>query len=186
MGLLQQGMRQEVVDRPVENGVSIDALVQQSGQPEAEVQEGDEMSPLSSVAPAADGQNLNYERLVLMAIEHLTGQEMFMAMLQQAQQGDVGQVVGGAVVQTLLGLQGSAAQAGVQIDNRMLSAASVDVTKQIVGLFAAMGATQDPQQAFRDAIEYGKTLVQGGGQASPPPASGLMPQGVVMDEGMSE
>ncbi len=116
---------------------------------------------------SSGGQRI-YTKLVLMTLQYLMQRDVFMQLVAQAQQGDAGQAIGGGVVRALLGQRQAAQQAGMQIDTGMLSAASVEIAQRLAEAFALLGVVQDAESTARDAIEYGKTLTQGGGgQAAP-------------------
>lgn len=167
-GLLQQVMQQQAPqqqvpqqNRRLESGISVDQMPMKSDGQSEEMEEGDNRPDSQG---EENGEQKTFHKLVLMAIEHLTNEKMFKSIASQVQAGDAGQAIATAVVQTLLAIKNAAMQAGVQINSQMLSAASVECTKQVVMMLAKAGMLKDPNAAFHDAIEYGKTLVANGQQ----------------------
>lgn len=113
-------------------------------------------------ATGNDTRQRHYQRLVLMSLQHLMHKQVFTAMLQQIENGDAGQAIGAAVVQTLQGQQQAAAQAGVPLDNSLLSAASREIATRLAEALQQLGVIQDAASTVQDAISYGQTLTSQG------------------------
>lgn len=118
-------------------------------------------SPAAATNPEPAGNDKrqrHYQRLVLMSLQHLMQKQVFTALLQQLQNGDAGQAIGGAVVQILQAQQRAAQQAGIPLDNSLLSAASIEVATRLAEALQLLGIIEDAQSVVRDAVEYGQTL----------------------------